>query len=60
MSQHNTVVSLRHMLDHATEALTMAQGKTRADLDLERQLNLSLSRLLEIVGEAANRIPNDE
>jgi len=48
------------MLDHAREAVAMARGKTRADLDSDRQLNLALVRLLEIVGEAAGRIPADE
>ena len=38
----------------------MVQGKTREDLDQDRKLNLSLVRLLEIVGEAANRIPKEE
>ena len=38
----------------------MAKGKTRADLDSDRMLNLSLVRLLEIVGEAANRVPSEE
>ena len=38
----------------------MVQGKTREDLDRDRKLNLSLVRLLEIVGEAANRIPKEE
>ena len=33
-------------------------GKTRADLDHDRLLNLALTRLLEIIGEAANRIPD--
>lgn len=44
------------MLDHATEAVDMARGRTRADLDYDRQLNLALVRLLEIVGEAAGRV----
>lgn len=48
------------MLDHAREAADMAAGRTREDLDEDRQLNLSLVRLLEIVGEAANRVPEDE
>ena len=48
------------MLDHAREAVAMVQGKTRRDLDQDRKLNLSLVRLLEIVGEAANRIPKEE
>jgi uncharacterized protein with HEPN domain len=60
MPRHETDVRLRHMLDAAREAAQMAQGKTRADLDTDRPLNLSLVRLLEIVGEAAGRVPADE
>jgi uncharacterized protein with HEPN domain len=48
------------MLDHAQEALTLAQGRTRDDLDSDRLLNLALVRLLEVVGEAANRVPKEE
>lgn len=48
------------MVDHAREAVAMVQGKSRQDLDQDRKLNLSLVRLLEIVGEAANRIPKQE
>jgi uncharacterized protein with HEPN domain len=48
------------MVDHAREAVEMARGKTRADLDANRQLNLALVRLLEIIGEAASRMPEDE
>ena len=60
MSQHNTSVSLQHMLNHALEAVAMTEGKTRADLDEDRQLNLALVRLLEIIGEAATRIPKED
>ena len=60
MSQHNTSVSLRHMLDHALEAVAMIKDKTRTDLDKDRQLNLALVRLLEIIGEAATRIPKED
>jgi uncharacterized protein with HEPN domain len=60
MSQHNTNVSFRQMLDHALEAVAMTDGKTRADLDEDRQLNLALVRLLEIIGEAATRIPKED
>ena len=38
----------------------MVGGRTRPELDADRQLNLSLVRLLEIVGEAANRFPKEE
>lgn len=60
MLQHNTRLSLRHMLDHAIEAVAMLKGKTRTDLDKNRQLNLALVRLLEIIGEAATRIPKED
>ncbi len=53
------MVYLRDMLDHAREAAEMASGRKRADLDRDRQFNLALVRLLEIIGEAANRVPED-
>ena len=60
MSHHENIVRLRHMLDHAKEAVAMVRGKIRADLDTNRQLNLSLVRLLEIIGEAAGRVPKED
>ena len=48
------------MLDHAREAIVLVQDKTRSDLDSDRVLNLALVRLLEIVGEAANRVSKEE
>ena len=47
---------LQHMIDAAKEAVELASGKTKRDIENERVLNLSLVRLIEIVGEAANRI----
>jgi len=35
----------------------MCRGRTRSDLDTDRLLNLALTRLIEIIGEAANRVP---
>lgn len=60
MSGNDPLQPLRHMLDSAEEALSLIQGKTRKDLDDDRLLNLSLVRLLEIVGEAANRVSEEE
>ncbi|OGP60574.1 MAG: hypothetical protein A2V67_15320 [Deltaproteobacteria bacterium RBG_13_61_14] len=48
------------MLDYAQEAYSLVQGRSREDLDAHRLLNLSLVHLLEIVGEAANRIPKED
>lgn len=60
MSKRNPTAALRHMLDHAREAVSLSQSKSRVDLDSDRLLNLALVRLLEIVGEAAARIPKEQ
>jgi len=60
MSQRDPLIPFRHMLDHAREAVGMMSGKTRADLESGRMLSLAIVRLLEIVGEAAGRIPKVE
>ena len=57
MSERREAIPLLHMLDHAREAMILGRGRTRADLDNDRLLELALVRLLEIVGEAANRVP---
>ena len=49
-------VQIRHMLDAAREAVAFVEGRSRPDLDTDRKLNLSLVRLLEIIGEAARGI----
>ena len=59
MSQHDDQVYLKHMLDHAREAVEMVAGKTQADLAQHRMLELALIRLVEIIGEAATRIDNE-
>jgi len=51
------MVRVHHMLDHSREAVEMTQGRTRADLDRDRLLNLALVRLVEVIGEAASRVP---
>jgi uncharacterized protein with HEPN domain len=49
-------VRLLHMRDAAREAIGFAAGRTRDDLDTDRQLLLALVKDVEIVGEAASRI----
>jgi uncharacterized protein with HEPN domain len=53
MSQHDDNVSMQQMLDHAKEAVSMSRDRTHADLETDRMLQLALTRLLEIEGEAA-------
>jgi uncharacterized protein with HEPN domain len=49
-------VSMCQMLDHAEEARRLALGRSRLDLDADRVFELAITRLLEIVGEAAGRV----
>jgi len=56
MSRHDDAVTLRQMFDHAREAVTLATGRSRPALELDRMLYLALLKLVEIVGEAAYRV----
>jgi uncharacterized protein with HEPN domain len=56
MSQRDDVVPIRHMLEHAKEALSLVSGRSREELHSHRMLQLALTRLVEIVGEAAGRV----
>ena len=60
MSRRDTHLLLHDMLDHAREAVSFIDGKGFTDLLVDRQLSLALVRLLEIVGEAAAQIPQDD
>lgn len=44
---------LRHMLEAARKAVAFAEHRTRQDLDTDEQFALALTRLLEVIGEAA-------
>ena len=59
MSRHDPSVSLRHMRDHAHELVDIVRGRSRGDLDTDL-LALAVVRLLEIIGEAAARVPAEE
>ncbi len=48
------------MVSHAREAMSLLSARTREDLDRDRVLQLAVVRLVEIVGEAARRVPEDE
>lgn len=53
------VIRVRHILDAAREAINFIEGHHRKDLDTDRKLNLSLVRLLEIIGEAARGVTTE-
>lgn len=60
MTRHSTAMRLQHMLDYAREAYEMTRSITRHDLDNDRRLNLAVVRLLEVLGEAAAKVPPEE
>lgn len=59
MPNHDPMVRLLHMRDYAKQALGMVSGKTREDLDKNEMLRLALTRLMELVGEAAAQYPRE-
>jgi uncharacterized protein with HEPN domain len=48
------------MLDATRQAIAFTQGRQRKHLDTDLQLTLALTRLVEIVGEAAKNVSDDE
>lgn len=48
------------MVQHAEEAIALIAGRSRRELDADRVLQLAPTRLVEIVGEAASRVPESE
>ncbi len=47
---------IRHMLDASRRAMELSRGKEVAELDSDSETALALTRLLEILGEAAGRV----
>ena len=52
-------VRLRHILDAAHDIEYFIQGRTRSDLDTDRQLRFAVVKCLEIVGEAAGYVSDE-
>jgi uncharacterized protein with HEPN domain len=59
MTQHDPFVRIRHMRDHACEAIDMLGEKSLEQLRADRMLQLALVQLIEIVGEAASQVSTD-
>lgn len=55
MREHDAI-RLRHMIDSEREAISLARGRVRDDLETDRQLPLSLFKKSEIIGEAASQV----
>lgn len=59
MTRHDDDIAVLHMRDHAEEAIALSRGRFREDLDTDRVFELALTRLVEVVGEAAGRVAMD-
>lgn len=53
------LIRLRHMLDAARETIGFVRGRSRVDLDRDRQLVWALVKGIEIIGEAAYQMAFD-
>src|SRR5687768_17160210 len=56
MTPPDDIVRLRHLRDAAEKAIAFSAGKTRSSLDDDELLRLALTKLVEIVGEAAKQV----
>lgn len=59
MSSHDPTLTLRQIIDFAGEIAAIVGGRTREDLDTNREFRRALERCVELVGEAATRLPAD-
>ena len=50
------ITRIKHIIDASEECISFMENKSRKDLDANRMLNLSIVRLLEIIGEAARGV----
>jgi uncharacterized protein with HEPN domain len=53
------LIRLRHMLNAAREAVSLAQGATRESLETDRKLTLALIAEITIIGEAGSRLKKE-
>jgi uncharacterized protein with HEPN domain len=60
MSRRSIRVALEQMLEYATEAQAIASDVTYESLADDRRSRFALVYALEVVGEAANRVPRED
>lgn len=56
MKPPDDVIRLRHLREAAEKAIYFSSGRTRQSLDDDELLRLGLTKLVEIVGEAAKQV----
>ena len=58
MSRHDDSVYLGHMLDNARLIMERTRGVTREQFDQDIDLKFALTHIIQILGEAADKISN--
>jgi uncharacterized protein with HEPN domain len=56
LSRRDDKISLADMLTHAREAVALLGDRSLSEFNADRTAQLALTRLVEIIGEAANRV----
>jgi uncharacterized protein with HEPN domain len=56
MPPNRDLAYIRHMLDFSRQAVAFTHKRRRADLDADAMLALALTRLIELIGEAARKV----
>ena len=57
--QRDDSILIKHILEAAEKSIAFLSNHTRENLEEDEKLALSIIRLLEIVGEAANQVSED-
>ena len=58
MSRRDPLVAVQQMRDNAQRVLTTMNGRSRSDIDADEILEAALIRWMEVIGEAARRVPD--
>lgn len=56
MTPPEDLIRLQHLRDAAEKAIAFTTGRDRVDLESDELLRLALTKLVEIVGEAAKQV----
>ena len=59
MSRHEPELTLRQIVEFADEVAALVTTRTREDLETNREFRRALERCVELIGEAATRLPED-
>jgi uncharacterized protein with HEPN domain len=59
MSDRDLALILRQIVEFANEITAMVATRAREDLDINREFRRALERCVELVGEAATRLPEN-